>query len=125
MIQNFVEQVVEIINSSGSHIADVHSDGGEYLLWIAKPGDEGDGMTTLMADFGVTWEPTRAWNTPCWGHIDGDDPGRAARQLIALEKELTQIKEQIEAGVDRDEVEVWSATFKNEGRFEEFLDDIE
>jgi hypothetical protein len=46
---------------------------------------EGNNLA-LMDDFGVTWEPFKAYPTPCYGYVDPKDTEGAAQKMLRIAK---------------------------------------
>lgn len=89
MSDDYFKQVAEIINKNADFNAAVNDDeDSDYLMWVVKINkyDEfcfADGLV-VMYDYGVTWEPCKAYTTPQYCEVAMDNAELAAKQLIAL-----------------------------------------
>ena len=65
-------QIAKKINSNDKYIAcaaDADRNNPDYLLYVGR--NNGDSVDlVVMYDYGITWEPCRAYPTPCYHVID-------------------------------------------------------
>lgn len=76
-----LEEIAKIINETPGYWAEVGDD--EYLIRFNRSDDDGNNLV-LMSDYGVTWEPYRAYPTPRYCRITLDDAQQAAKHLMLL-----------------------------------------
>jgi len=87
-----LKKICEILNDTG----DFHAELGDfdhkgefpiakdsYLIRFDLHAEELD-FLVLMGDWGLTWEPSTVYTTPCWCVVDSNDPETAAKQMMAI-----------------------------------------